>query len=374
MKAGQSSQRGSVLLSISNLPTRKDILSGTPMPQSPSDLQAQMDFLWPGSSLGLRIQRGDNPSEVIEGLFSRTTKEELGLPPVNRIFVQVPMSKPQAGLYGIVKNEMLRQLSSFRGGKGIDILKARKSVIRLLQIGSNPILAVRGISEDVFMKDSAIINALLENPVSPKIEEACRLIRENKKNGRKTVLWTIFTQNILDIQNQLSDLNPAVIYGEIPSGDFDDVTTREGMLRRFHSDNNCWVLIANPAAAGEGISLHTVCHEAIYLDRSYVSTHYLQSIDRIHRLGLKENEVTNITILQIATPRGLGSIDFSVSRRLATKIRALEQLLNDNDLHQIAYDEENSIDPVDLLLDVEDVADLISELEGNIEFDISTGI
>lgn len=374
MKAGQSSQRGSVLLSISNLPTRKDILSGTPMPQSPSDLQAQLDFLWPGSSLGLKIQRGDNPSDVISGLFSRTTKEELGLPPVNRRFVQVPMTKPQASLYGIVKSEMLRQLSSFRGGRGIDILKARKSVIRLLQIGSNPILAVRGISEDIYMRDSAVINALLENPISPKIEEACRLVRENKKAGRKTVLWTIFTQNILDLQNQLSDLNPSVIYGEIPSGDFDDLTTREGMLKRFHIDSNCWVLIANPAAAGEGISLHTVCHEAIYLDRSYVSTHYLQSIDRIHRLGLAENEVTNITILQIATPKGLGSIDFSVSRRLATKIRALEQLLNDNDLHQIAYDEENSIDPVDLMLDVEDVADLISELEGNIEFDSTTGV
>ena len=53
-----------------------------------------------------------------------------------------------------------------------------------------------------------------------------------------------------------------------------------------------------PAAAGEGISLHHAAHDAIYLDRSYVSTHYLQSIDRIHRLGLNEGVETHIWIIK----------------------------------------------------------------------------
>ena len=123
------------------------------------------------------------------------------------------------------------------------------------------------------------------------------------------------------------------------------MTTREGRIRRFHEDNACRVMIANPAAAGEGISLHMVCHEALYVDRSYVSTHYLQSIDRIHRLGLEAGTVTNIHIFQTRAPQGLGCIDHSVSRRLGQKIRALQQLLDDRDLHKIALDEENSEGP-----------------------------
>lgn len=374
MKAGQFSQRGSTMLSIANLPKRRDILSGTPMPQGPQDLQAQLNFLWPGGGFASRIQRGELPATVIRNLFTRTTKEELGLPKVQRKFVQVTMTNEQASLYGIVKSETLRQLSSFRNARGGNIVRARKSVMRLLQLASNPILALRGITDEDGFKDHPLVSALIQNPVSPKIEEVCRLVRENQQKGKKTVVWTIFTQNIIDMERLLSDLDPVSLYGDVPTGEKDDFNTREGRLEKFHKNEGCWVMIANPAAAGEGISLHTVCHDAVYLDRSYVSTHYLQSLDRIHRLGLLPGIETNITIVQIAPPSGLGSIDFSVSRRLGAKIRALEQLLNDTDLHQIALDEEDALEPVDYSVTEEDIADLIQELEGKTLFDASQGL
>jgi SNF2 family DNA or RNA helicase len=374
MKAGQNSLRGSALLSIANLPRRKDILSGTPMPQGPSDLQSQLEFLWPGSDLGYLIAQGETPRNVIQGLFVRTTKDELGLPSVKRHFIKVAMSKAQGALYGIVQNEVLRQLSSFRNGNGFDIIKARHSVMRLLQLSSNPILAVRGIAEDIFLNDHAIINAIIEEPISPKVREVCNIVRKNANAGKKTVVWTIFTQNILDLENLLSDLNPVSLYGQVPSGDSLDVNTREGRLLKFHDDITSMVMIANPAAAGEGISLHTVCHDAVYLDRSYISTHYLQSIDRIHRLGLENGVETNITIVQSAPPTGLGSIDYSVSRRLAAKVRALEQLLDDPDLNQVALDEENAEMPTDYETGIDDIIDLIEELEGKKNYISSDGI
>src|SRR5262249_6303933 len=124
------------------------------------------------------------------------------------------------------------------------------------------------------------------------------------------------------------------------------------------------------AAAGEGISLHEVCHDAIYLDRSYNTTHYLQSIDRIHRLGLEPGVETNIYIFQTVAPKGIGSIDRSVNRRLAMKLRNLQQLLNDQDLHEIALDEENAADPTDYGVEFDDLIDLIDELEGkDLSFD-----
>jgi hypothetical protein len=68
-------------------------------------------------------------------------------------------------------------------------------------------------------------------------------------------------------------------------------------------------------------------------------------------------------------PMGLGCIDHSVSRRLATKLRPLQQLLDDEDLHRIALDEENAEEPIDYDIDPEDLIDLIEELEGRVIYD-----
>jgi len=371
MKGGFSVQRGAVLLSASSLPARRDILSGTPMPQGPNDLASQMDFLWPGVGLGRNIGDGSSPRAVIGNLYVRTTKVDLGLPPVIRHFRHVRMSDGQAALYGVIREEVLREVSSLRAGSGIDIARARKSVMRLLQLSTNPTLALRAIVESTQDIGSGIVRRVLEEGPSPKMCEVRDLVRRLAREGKKTVVWTIFTDTIQQMETMLSDQNPVTIYGAVPSGDQSDSETREGRLRRFHEDPSCMTLIANPAAAGEGISLHRVCHTAIYMDRSYNSTHYLQSIDRIHRLGMGSDIETNIYIFQTTAPKGLGCIDHSVSRRLATKLRNLERLLEDEDLHRIALDEENADDPVDYDVNVEDISDLIAELDEGVEYDES---
>lgn len=372
MKAGEASQRGALLLGLAPLPIRRDVLSGTPMPQSPSDLVSQLNFLWPGQGLGLEISKGAPPREVLGSLYVRTTKEELGLPPRYTHFHQVGMGQGQLALYGLVRSESLRQLSNIRSGH-IDFAGARKSVMRLLQLSSNPLLALRAITTDIAGINSGLVDQVVEDGPSPKMLAVADMARELAKNGRKSVIWTIFTDTIEQMLLMLADLNPVALYGAVPSGNASDPETREGRLRRFHLDDDCMVMIANPAAAGEGISLHTVCHEALYLDRSYVSTHFLQSIDRIHRLGLDPNEITNVHIFQTRAPQGLGCIDHSVSRRLATKVRAMQQLLDDRDLHQIALDEENAEEPVDYDVDLQDIVDLVEELEGTAHFDEGVG-
>ncbi len=367
MKAGLASQRGTFLINIAGLPIRRDILTGTPMPQSASDMVSQLKFLWPGSGFDLQIQRGTPPREVLGNLFVRTTKQELGLPRPHRHFHQVQMSPAQLAVYSVVRDETLRQLMTMLRGRqrSPDYLSARKSVMRLLQLSSNPALALQSMVGDDYNVGSGMIDAVIDEGVSEKISAVCNHVRALAKEGRKAVIWTIFTGTIYDLESELANLNPVSIFGAIPSGDEDDVGTREGRLKIFHEDPRCGVLIANPAAAGEGISLHTVCHDAIYLDRSYVSTHYLQSIDRIHRLGLPPATETNIHIYQSLAPPTVGSIDSSVSRRLATKIRNLQQLLDDPDLHEVALDEEESEDPIDYNVDLQDLVDLVEEFEGH---------
>lgn len=365
MKAGLNSQRGAYLLNVSSLPARRDILTGTPMPQGPDDLAAQLGFLWPGQGLDLQISRGTSPRQVLGNLYVRTTKSELGIPKAKRHFRQVEMAPGHMALYGIVRDETLRQLSSFVGSGGReDIVRARRSVMRLLQLSTNPILAIQGFSDVLATQASGVIDQVLEEGPSAKMRRVADHARELAAEGRKVVIWTIFTNTLLDMERMLADLNPVTLYGAVPNGDETDPTTREGRLKRFHVDPSCMCMIANPAAAGEGISLHEACHDAIYLDRSYVSTHFLQSIDRIHRLGLPPETKTNVYIYQTMAPSGLGSIDYSVNRRLAMKIRGLQQLLDDDDLHEVALDEEDAVDPVNFDVDLQDVIDLVEELEG----------
>lgn len=365
MKAGLASQRGAFLLAAATLPVRRDILSGTPMPQAASDLASQLGFLWPGHGYDLSIQRGQAPRDVLGNLYVRTTKTELGLPPAERHFYDVEMAPGQLALYSVVRSEALRQFTKTvsAGRIGQEFMKARKSVMRLLQLSVNPSLALAGMSSDGNL-NSGIVDKVLEEGTSTKILAVVDHARRLANEGHKTVIWTIFTDTIRELVTALADLNPVFIHGGVPTGEATDPDTREGKLERFHNDQKCFVLVANPAAAGEGISLHTVCHNAIYADRSYVSTHYLQSIDRIHRLGLPPNQETHIHIYRTRAPAQIGSIDLSVSRRLAQKIRGLEQTLGDPDLHLLAYDEENADDPIDYNVELQDLVDLIAELEG----------
>lgn len=364
MKAGLASQRGAFLINVASSPSRRDILSGTPMPQDANDMASQLGFLWPGQGYDLQIQRGVSPRQVLGDLYVRTTKHELGLTPAIRHFHDVPMADGQLALYGVVKNEILRQITKAMSNASPDFLSARKSVMRLLQLSTNPTLALQAMTRDMREISSGIADQVVEEGPSLKMREVCAHARALAKDGKKSVIWTIFTQSILDLERILADLNPVSMYGAIPSGEPSDLNTREGRLVKFHLDPNCKVMIANPAAAGEGISLHTVCHDAIYLDRSYVSTHYLQSIDRIHRLGLDPGIDTNIHIYRTKAPAGLGSVDLSVSRRLAQKIHGLEHLLDDLDLRQLALDEDNADDPIDYDVDMQDLVDLVEELEG----------
>lgn len=365
MKAGLASQRGVFLLGISSLPIRRDILSGTPMPQAVSDIESQLKFLWPGHGLGYEISLGKPPKEILGKLYVRTTKKELGLRDPKYHFLNTDMDEGQLALYSIVRDEFLRGYadSSTVGLNEIQLLKARRSVMRLLQLSVNPTLALNAMAGDDIEISSSIVEAVLNEDYSPKMREVMQHARKIAASGEKSVIWTIFTGTIHSLDNALADLNPVYIHGGVPSGSDEDSSTREGKIKKFHEDKNCSVLIANPAATGEGISLHKICHNAIYLDRSYVSTHYLQSVDRIHRLGLSKDQETNIFIYRSRAPAEIGSVDMSVSRRLIKKIKDMQELLDDPDLHKISYDEEQADDPIDYDVGIQDIIDLIDEFE-----------
>jgi hypothetical protein len=119
------------------------------------------------------------------------------------------------------------------------------------------------------------------------------------------------------------------------------------------------VLLANPAATSEGISLHDVCHDAVYLDRTFNAGQYLQSVDRIHRLGLPTGTATRITFL-LST----GTVDDLVNSRVERKAERLGQMLDDHDIATMALPEDDDYGaPVDVA-DEEELVALFAHLRG----------
>lgn len=373
IKAGSGSQRGQAALSIAHLAGRRDILSGTPVPNSLTDLAPQLEFLWPSQGLGRRVETAARPRDVLAPFYVRTTKHELGLKPIDRTYEAVPMSDAQIALYSLVKDELLKVEAGIRTRPtNIDLDNARRSVLSLLQIASNAVMFVNrstGSDPGSFPYDNrtlqALFGAVFSEGDSPKVVRACDLARGLAERGDRCVIWSTFTYNVERIATLLADVGATYIHGGVDTGDRENPNTREGRIARFHDPTaENMVLVANPAACSEGISLHRACHHAIYVDRSFNAGHFLQSIDRIHRLGLSPDQDTHVHILESIAPQAFGSIDYSVRRRMIAKLRDMNAILEDLDLQQLMLDEDNAGAPLDYDIQREDIVDVIDELLG----------
>ena len=336
IKRGLEGVRGRNLLGISIIPKNKLIMSGTPMPNSPEDLIAQFNFLYPEVEVNEH-----NVIEHIQPIFVRTTKDDLNLPARHDVPESIPMSDNQKRLYDIVRDEELLQLENLEhASQRIKLRAFARCYIKLLQLASNPML----VSEDIQNAHPNLMRELLDEGPGQKIEWACKRARELAAEDKKVIIWSSFVSNVELIATRLEDLGAVFIHGGVDAGSEDEQSSREGKIHNFKNNPNCKVLVANPAAAGEGISLHKVCLNAIYVDRTFNAAHYLQSIDRIHRLGLDEDEHPHIQILI-----SKGSIDEDVDIRLTAKIQRMLEALNDSTIYPnpVTFNEEREIGDMD---------------------------
>lgn len=368
MKGGLSTDQGSAMLSLSPYAVRRDILSGTPMPNAVSDLAAQYEFLWPGQSFGSDIVSANSPADVIGPLYVRTTKRELGIPDAITRYVEIGMSEPQAMLYGVFRDQVLAD--DLSGGVTSVSRNLKANVFRLVHAAIDPLGVVNAVlaantgplvADETFLK---ICDAVIDERRSPRMAAVADLARELAESGRKSVVWSPFLHGIEALKEDLEDLGAFVIHGGVPAGDEGEEGTREWIVKQFHEDPSRMVLIANPAAGGEGISLHKVCHDAIFLGRTYNAAHYMQARDRIHRLGLKEGDETNIVVFESTTAARLVSIDLSIRNRLDSKIRAMGQILDDEDLRTLSLESGEADETLtDDDMSFDDIRNLIAELK-----------
>lgn len=319
IKGGKQVKRAESVLSIAHLPKRKLLMSGTPMPQGPQDLVSQFTFLYPTKDVD-----ENNVIDLIQPIYVRTNKGQLGIPEVTHTVKLVKMDPLQREIYDTLKSEVRRQFNpTLTDLSKYELKRIGKSIIKVMEFVSNPAL----LASDMEYAFDQRVGQMLLTSDGPKIDYVCKRARELAAEGKKVLIWSCFVRNVELIAHRLMDLGAEFIHGGVDAGDETESDTREGKIKRFHNDPNCMVLVANPAACSEGISLHKVCQNAIYLDRSFNAAHYLQSEDRIHRLGLPKDAQPMVEFVECEN-----SIDQVVRERLAFKVKSMANALNDSSL------------------------------------------
>jgi SWI/SNF-related matrix-associated actin-dependent regulator 1 of chromatin subfamily A len=284
---------------------RRYIMSGTPVANKPEDLWTQYFFLDDGGTLGESFEafrnrfctanggytRVDELRERIAALSLRREKEgTVQLPPKAVARVAVALAGDQLRMY----NEMRNQLALWiRDLSGEEILARADNIltrlVRLAQLASNP-----GLIDAQYQQTPAKFRALDE--LVPTYLQA---------DPEKVIVWTSFVRNIGALEDRFAKFRPVCLHGEM------DGESRDLAVAAFKEDPTVRLLIANPAAAREGLTL-TQARIAIYLDRTFNLVDFLQSQDRIHRLS--QNKPCEIVLL---TAKGTIDefIDFSISQK-----------------------------------------------------------
>ena len=364
VKGGSNSVRWQGCLSVCSVATRVDLLTGTPMPQSYDDLRNLFGLSWRNVSQQFlsedrlrMLRRG--------GVFVRTTKQELQLPEPTIVEHEIEAGPIQAQIYSALTRtyrglfNLSQRDEDYFGRRG-------RAVMTLLAAATNPGLLMGPAREDAFLglrwppesirSDSELIGAVesyAAHEIPTKYEWVSRYLMKASESGRKVLVWSTFVGNLRALERVLQPHNPALVYGAVNSDD------RRRQIDKFRNDPTCNVLLTNPQTLGEGISLHNECHDAIYIDRCYNAGLYLQSLDRIHRLGLAPDQETRIHLLMTEN-----TIDQRVSSRLRTKISRLGNALDDPGLADVSLpDDEYVFDQAEILgLESNDLTDLLGHL------------
>ena len=313
-------RRSRAAVEIRNRCSRCFVLCGTPAPNSPYDLISQFTlsdkgFTFCSFSKTNNIEKDKaRITRLIEtrGMYIRRLKEEIlkNVPEKKFHVLPVSLSGRQLQLYETAKKNLVMELRSFDARtfkRNLTSYFARRST--LLQICSVPSSVDPSFSETP--AKYIILDELLEKLLGEK---------------RKVVLWSVFVASIAELRNRYASWMPLVIDGGVPAEE------RERAVTEFQNNPERMLFIANPSAAGAGITLHAA-YDAVYISYTNQVAHVLQSFDRIHRRGQQSSEV-NYYLLVCA-----GTIEEHEVRRLRAREKQQQELLGDFVPHPNSLDE-----------------------------------
>ena len=104
-----------------------------------------------------------------------------------------------------------------------------------------------------------------------------QIVKNVVDDGGKVIVWASYIPVMYGLYNLLSDYLPLMVHGAVKSAsnlqEEENPETREWRFNEFKNSTHRNVLIANPGACGESISLHHWCNTAIYVTRNYNGSH-----------------------------------------------------------------------------------------------------
>jgi len=301
----------SAILELSSYSDFKVVLTGTPVPNDLRDIFNYLDFLYGQDKIlssedKSRIEILLNKKNDIDAIefvrqkinpyFVRVTKNDLNLS--KQIFnppILVEMNTYEKQIYdAIVTNIKNYGRNEFFDNVDLieQICKAR--IIRLKQCASY-VKNLESVLEDnpIFPKENLITNNIsqiisrydeLEKPA--KLSKLLEIVKNLKAENKKILIWSTHLKTVDLIYKELisNNINIEKIIGET------DLDQRKNIKIDFNDKTSSLdAIVATPQSCAESISLHQACTNAIYYDLSYNAAEFLQSLDRIHRVGGSEN-------------------------------------------------------------------------------------
>lgn len=306
-------------LALGELASQRLILTGTPVANYPEDLWAQFLFLDRGETLGKDYEA----FRQVYHLGSGTDRREVGLPQLNSIAeairpssirrtkdgvldlpekryrtISVRLVGAQAKAYRGIQEELRLEIDrERRDGVKVEIDNILERLLRLVQVASNP-----GLIYPRWQVDPAKFKLLDEE------------LDAVDGRSEKAILWTQFVQNVEALRIRYKARGAVAIHGGV------SIDRRAELVERFQKSRDCRILVAVPAAAREGLTL-TAANNAYYVDRSFNLVDYLQSQDRIHRIG--QERTSTISKLVAA-----GTVDEFVETILSRKAEIATSIQN----------------------------------------------
>lgn len=326
-------------------------LSGTRVPNSYLDIYNLLHYLFPieyTDFFGFDISQLKNPDQEtiklinnkFKPFYCRTTKKQLGVPEANEdCIIDVDSTIDELRIFEII-NAKFRKCPFTR-------------IIRILQLESNPKMLLKKLDfkdfvdvldyddlneVDSYDYSSEIESLIKSSSLSTKFLSTITLIKSLAASGESVVVWTIFKDSSKRLNKELRKIG---IFSKTITGD--NKNLERGQLLEEFKDKKFQVLITNPQTLAESVSLHQVCHNAIYFEYSYNLVHLLQSKDRIHRLGLNPGQVTQYYFMGMNYQYGYSnfSLDKNIYNRLKLKEDIMLEAISNDILEGLPSSEED---------------------------------
>ena len=311
-------------------------MTGTPIPNTYQDIYNLLHILYNeeyDDFFAFQAKGLARPSQTtieavnrkLQPFFCRTTKNELGVPkPNSDSIIPVPASPEETSVFNAFikkykKNKLLLMLRLLQLESQSEQLLSAIDLSDFQYILNDDV----PVNEIDYADYSDDVKSAIESiGVSSKTIQCVNLVRGLITQNKPVVVWCIFVKTIQNLASELEKIGIKVkcVYGEV------ELSERQSILKEFKS-GVFDVLITNPNTLAESVSLHTICHDAIYFEYSFNLVHLLQSKDRIHRLGLPEDQYTQFYFLQVVYPNK--DAYYSMGEQIYNRLQTKENIMLD---------------------------------------------